>query len=495
MENKEKKRRARKVGKRIQKWKGRVAKKFRLSLSARVSLNYLRFLLINGVLFFGIMVFLFLRGDFGEMRQVVDQMIICMETGSGDFEAYVREENPQNVCVRLVLPGALPKDRKSAEEIELYSNMKEDLPSYSYAFDYVYLKKQEGEWKFFIKETESVFYGRTEYTAYFYYDLSATIEKMSDFMFQAGLVYIFLILFVLIESRQDNRRIFKPLNELTQTAKTITVGNLHSERLSVHSVTTELRDLAEVFNEMLDRLELSYESQKQFVSNASHELRTPIAVIQGYIGMLARWGARDPEILNETIDAVGSEAKAMQELVEKLLFLSRHDKKTLRLQKKLFSMGEVLEEMVKETRMVTEGRVIQAQVIQNVRVYGDSQSLKQAVRIFIDNAIKYSTDGATITIACEERLGDCMITIADTGIGMKKEDVDHMFDRFFRADDVRDRKIEGHGLGLSIARLIILAHAGTIKVRTQYTRGTSITILLPKQRYLPEEIAKGGNET
>ena len=182
----------------------------------------------------------------------------------------------------------------------------------------------------------------------------------------------------------------------------------------------------------------------------------------------------------------------MQELVEKLLFLSRHDKKTLRLQKKLFSMGEVLEEMVKETSMVTEGRMIQAQVIQNVRVYGDSQSLKQAIRIFIDNAIKYSTDGATITIACEERLGDCMITIADTGIGMKKEDVDHMFDRFFRADDVRDRRIEGHGLGLSIARLIILAHAGTIKVRTQYTKGTSITILLPKQRYLPEEVLKEG---
>ena len=89
MENKEKKRKAQKMGKRIRKWKRGIAKKFRLSLSARVSLNYLRFLLINGILFFGIMIFLFLRGDFGEMRQVVDQMIICMETGSGDFEAYM----------------------------------------------------------------------------------------------------------------------------------------------------------------------------------------------------------------------------------------------------------------------------------------------------------------------------------------------------------------------------------------------------------------------
>lgn len=426
------------------------------------------------------------------MRQVVDQMIICMETDSVDFAAYVAAERPKNVCVRLVLPNMLPKDGQLVEEIELYSNTKKNLPDYSYFFDYVYLRRQEGEWNFFIKETETIFYERMEYTAYFYYDLSATIEKMADFIFQAGLVYLFLMLFVLFESRQDNKRIFQPIGELTETVKTLTVGNLHSERLPIHSTTTELRDLAEVFNEMLDRLELSYESQKQFVSNASHELRTPIAVIQGYIGMLARWGAKDPEILNETIDAVGSEAKSMQELVEKLLFLSRHDKKTLKLHKQLFSIGEVLEEMVKETRMVTEGRVIKAQVIQNVRIYGDSQSLKQAVRIFIDNAIKYSTEGATITIACEERFGDCVITVADTGIGMKKEDVNHMFDRFFRADDVRDRKIEGHGLGLSIAKLIILAHAGTIKVRTQYTKGTSITILLPKQRYLPEEAEGGG---
>lgn len=466
--------------------------KFRLSLSARVSLNYLRFLLINGLLFFAILSFLFLRGDFGEMRQIVDQMIVCMETDSMDFATYVTKEHPKNVCVRLVLTNALSKDGQPVEEIELYSNTKEELPEYSYAFDYVYLRRQGGEWKFFIKETETIFYERTEYTAYFYYDLSATIEKMADFIFQAGLVYLFLMLFVLLESRQDNRRIFQPLGELTETAKKLTVGNLHSERLPIHSTTAELRDLAKVFNEMLDRLELSYESQKQFVSNASHELRTPIAVIQGYIGMLARWGAKDPEILNETIEAVGSEAKSMQELVEKLLFLSRHDKKSLKLHKQLFSIGEVLEEMVRETRMVTEGRVIKAQVIQNVRIYGDAQSLKQAVRIFIDNAIKYSTEGATITIACEERFGDCVITVADTGIGMKKEDVNHMFDHFFRADDVRDRKIEGHGLGLSIAKLIILAHAGTIKVRTQYTKGTSITILLPKQRYLPEEAERGG---
>ncbi|MGN0504953.1 MAG: sensor histidine kinase [Lachnospiraceae bacterium] len=476
----------------IRKWQKEFTEKFRLSLSVRISLNYLRFLLINGLLFFGILIFLYLSGDFREMRQTVDQMIVRMEAGSAAFASYITEERPKDICVQLAVPNIESGEHQETAEISLYSNTREELWAYSYAFDYCYLKRQNGEWKFFIKETESVFYDRTEYTAYFYYDLSATMEKLTVFLLQAGLVYLFLMLFVLVESRQDNKRIFQPVRELTETARTLTVNNLHSERLPIHGTTTELRDLAEVFNEMLDRLELSYESQKQFVSNASHELRTPIAVIQGYIGMLARWGAQDPDILNEAIDAIGSESKAMQELVEKLLFLSRHDKKTLKLQKQLFSMGEVVEDMVKETRMVTTERVVKAQVIQNVKVYGDPQSLKQAVRIFIDNAIKYSNQGDTITIACEDRYGDCVITVADTGIGMKKEDVNHMFDRFFRSDDVRDRKIEGHGLGLSIARLIILAHAGTIKVRTQYTKGTSITIILPKQRYLPEEVRKEG---
>jgi len=186
----------------------------------------------------------------------------------------------------------------------------------------------------------------------------------------------------------------------------------------------------------------------------------------------------------------------MQELVEKLLFLSRHDRKTLKVQKEWFSMGEVVEDMIKETRMVTQDRVIKARLIQNVAVYGDDQLLKQAVRVFIDNAVKYSKEGDTITIGCENRGGNCILTIEDTGIGMKKDDVNHMFDRFYRSDDIRG-KIDGHGLGLSIAKLIILAHAGSIKVRTQYTVGTSFIITLPRERMAPRRriVKEQGNES
>lgn len=456
-------------------WIKEGAKNFRLSLSLRVSLNYLRFFLINGMVFFFILGFLYLRVEMRETKEIAEQMVVLLEMDEKKFVEYAVKEQPENLAVYW----------KDGEETTLlYQKEEENWQQDSYMFGVFHYEKEDGEIKLLIKDKEKLFRNGKEHEVYFYYDVSEGFIKSSYFLKAASMVYIVIMLFIIWQSRKENKRIFKPISNLTETARNLTVTNLHSERLPVHGTEKELRELTQVFNEMLDRLERSYESQKQFVSNASHELRTPIAVIQGYSRMLARWGSSDPEILKEAVDAIGDESKAMQELVEKLLFLSRHDRKTLKVQKEWFSMGEVVEDMVKETRMVTENREIKARIIQNVSVYGDDQLLKQAIRVLIDNAIKYSSDGDTITIGCENRNGNCVLTVEDTGRGMKKEDVDHMFERFYRSDDIRG-KIDGHGLGLSIARLIILAHAGTIKIRTQYTVGTSFTIIIPRQRLAP----------
>lgn len=146
-------------------------------------------------------------------------------------------------------------------------------------------------------------------------------------------------------------------------------------------------------------------------------------------------------------------------------------------------MCPMVEDMVKETKMVTTNRVIESPILENVVVYGDKQALKQAIRVFIDNAVKYSKDGDTITICCKNQSGDCIISVQDTGIGMTRKDVEHIFERFYRSEQVRNDKIYGHGLGLSIAKLIILAHTGRIKVRSQYTKGTTFTITLPRRRH------------
>lgn len=300
-------------------------------------------------------------------------------------------------------------------------------------------------------------------------------------MWGAVILYVLVILLVINIGKKGAAALFEPIKTMSATADRLTVNNLDSERLNVEGTKNELKDLAATINKMLDRIELSYESQKQFVSDASHELRTPIAVIQGYVNMLDRWGKEDVEVMEESIEAIKNESKAMQDLVEKLLFLSRHDKKTLKLKKARFNMCDVVEDMVKETRLVAENRNIEAPCLEDVVVYGDKQALKQAVRVFVDNAVKYTKDGDTIRISCHNDNGDCIVTIQDTGIGMTRRDVDNIFERFYRSEHVRNQNIGGHGLGLSIAKLIIMKHTGRIKVRSQYTKGSTFIITLPKR--------------
>jgi signal transduction histidine kinase len=199
--------------------------------------------------------------------------------------------------------------------------------------------------------------------------------------------------------------------------------------------------------------------------------------------MLNRWGSSNEEVLQDSIEAIQNEARSMQDLVEKLLFLSRHDKKTLKLTNKRFNMRPLVEDMVKETRLVAGNRIINHPVMEDVVVYGDKQALKQAIRIFIDNAVKYTKDGDEITIQCQKINEDCVITVSDTGIGMTRKDIDHIFNRFYRSDHVRNQNISGHGLGLSLAKLIILAHTGKIKVRSQFKKGSSFIITIPKRRF------------
>lgn len=308
---------------------------------------------------------------------------------------------------------------------------------------------------------------------------SRELEALKEALIWILPVIILVTVFMLFTGRRQLKTILKPIEEMSRAAERLNAGNLNSERLNVEGTKNELKDLAATFNSMLDRLELSYESQKQFVSDASHELRTPIAVVQGYINMLDRWGKSDPEVLEEGLEAIRLESLAMQELVEKLLFLSRHDKKTLKLKREFVNAGEIVSEMVRETRMVAEDRTVESDEIENVTIFADKQSIKQAIRVFTSNAAKYTQSGGHVRLGCRREGKYCAIRIRDDGIGMKKKDVDNIFGRFYRADDVRGRNIAGHGLGLSIALLIIQKHAGSIKVRSKFGEGTEFTILIP----------------
>lgn len=336
----------------------------------------------------------------------------------------------------------------------------------------------------FIEGSRKIAADGLQYKSFFRYDLSQQFRECLSLVWKIALLYLLIVFMIIRKGKKSDIKLFEPLRIMSAQANRLSANNLHSERLNVEGTKNELKDLANVINAMLDRIESAYESQKQFVSNASHELRTPIAVIQGYANLLNRWGSSNPEVLQESIEAIQNESRAMQDLVEKLLLLSRHDRKTLKLNKKNFNMRRVVEDMVKETRLVAQNRVINSPIMEDVFVYGDKQALKQAIRIFIDNAVKYTNDGDEITISCENVNGDCVITVTDTGIGMTREDVEHIFDRFYRSEYVRNKNISGHGLGLSLAKMIIIAHTGRIKVRSQFKKGSSFIVTLPRRKFI-----------
>ncbi|WP_040413484.1 HAMP domain-containing sensor histidine kinase [Desulfosporosinus sp. OT] len=249
-------------------------------------------------------------------------------------------------------------------------------------------------------------------------------------------------------------------------------------RISLGDTQSELKTLASAINGMLDRINESYRSQVRFVSDASHELRTPISVIQGYANLLDRWGKNDEKTLQESIDAIKDETENMKGLVEQLLFLARGDNNTMPLQIERFELSALALEVLRETQMIDGGHEYDSQVA-TVFIKADKGLIKQATRILIDNALKYTPLGKQITISVSRADGNARLTVQDEGIGIAPEAVPQIFDRFFRADESRARATGGTGLGLSIAKWITERHGGHIEVLSRQDIGTRISLLLP----------------
>lgn len=296
-----------------------------------------------------------------------------------------------------------------------------------------------------------------------------------------GILPIFLLISLILFCLLGNRivhKLLKPIKEMTESVQGINGTSLN--RLDTNGAKDELKDLALTFNEMLDRLELYMNQQKQFVSDASHELRTPIAIIQGYTEMLERWGKDDPAILDESINSLSQETANMKDLLEKLLFLSRSDKKTLEVDKESFNLSLLCHEVIKETSFIDDEHDIEAKVSENIMLLGDRGLIKELLRILVDNAIKYTPEGGKITISCAMAKHNIILSVKDTGIGIPKDHISHLFERFYRVDEARNKRTGGTGLGLAIAKQIINAHNAQISVTSKIDEGTEFLIFFKK---------------
>lgn len=311
-------------------------------------------------------------------------------------------------------------------------------------------------------------------------------------------VQVFLLLWAFLFYRFPIRRRLRPLREMAESAQILTnfdweqekmqnltyaISHIDAEsgapRLETHD--SELAGIENAMNDLLDRMRESYREQTRFVSDASHELRTPIAVIKGYADMLDRWGKEDQQILEEGITAIRSESDRMNTLVEQLLFLARGDSGRQHLTMEEISLTSIMQEVYDESVMIDSKHQYELQKEPgDIICIGDYGMLKQAVRIFVDNAAKYTSEGDTISLRVginKARLCP-YVSVQDNGIGMKREDVAHIFERFYRSDVARNSKTGGTGLGLSIAKWIIDRHRGTIEVITREEIGTRFTVFL-----------------
>ena len=311
-----------------------------------------------------------------------------------------------------------------------------------------------------------------------------------------GIIELIMLLSEMIFGTSKNRRVLKPLNEIAETASRLSdiafdEQKFHSledaiSKISpvesderIHIGDNELQGLEEAINSLLDRMRESYRQQARFVSDASHELRTPISVIQGYANMLDRWGKDDEEVLEESIAAIKSESENMKNLVEQLLFLARGINGKTQLKIVEFSLNDMMKEVLEESKMIDRYHTYTYIDSENINVYGDISLLKQTARILIENAAKYTDKREEIILKCGKNdNNEPYFSVQDNGIGMDENDVVHIFERFFRADTARVRKNGGTGLGLSIAKWIIDSHNGYFSVLSRKEIGTRITVFL-----------------
>lgn len=252
-------------------------------------------------------------------------------------------------------------------------------------------------------------------------------------------------------------------------------------RISVQD--SELSGLEAAVNNMLKRLAESQKKQIRFVDDASHELRTPIAVIQGYAHMLERWGKDDPEVMAESIAAIETETAHMKTLVEQLLFLARGDMDRLTLAHEKINAAALMRELHEEYEMIDPDHeylcAAGAEADGGIFLEGDPTMLKQALRVFLDNAGKFTPKKGTITLSAQRENGEVRCSVADNGVGIASEDLPRIFDRFWRGAAARSGT-QGSGLGLSIAKWIVDRSGGRIDVVSAPGLGTKMTIVLPE---------------
>ena len=304
-------------------------------------------------------------------------------------------------------------------------------------------------------------------------------ESLRDIQLKMLVWLIVVLVSVLLMNILVLRTITRPIGELSEGISRMSRGDL-SARVNVRG-RNEFSELAAAFNSMSERLEQLDKTRSQFVSNASHELKTPLSTMKILIETLLYQDPIDQGMTKEFLTDVNKEIDRLNRIVSDLLTLVKIDSGSTQLNRTEVNIGDLLQEQVRRLSPLARenGIELDCAVKDSLEVSGDMLKLQQVIYNVIDNAIKYTGRGGEVHCSLARTGRKAVIRVADTGVGIPEEDLPHIFDRFYRVDKARSRETGGTGLGLSIVKQTLQMHGGDISAKSTFGKGSTFTIELP----------------
>ncbi|MFC5649703.1 sensor histidine kinase [Paenibacillus solisilvae] len=253
------------------------------------------------------------------------------------------------------------------------------------------------------------------------------------------------------------------------------------ERVALADNGDELSQMAGLFNGLMDRVEGSFQQQKRFVEDASHELKTPISIMEGHLSLLDRWGKKDPLVLDESLHIALQQVKRLNGIVKELLDLTRAEAGVLHTIVEAIDIENVIRQTVDSFAFLHPDFVFETDITgwNGVFVRIERQHLEQILLILLDNAVNYSLNRKRISLQGFYHDGQAILRIRDRGMGISETHLPYLFNRFYRVDRARTRERGGTGLGLSIAKRLAENYKGAIAVASKVDEGTTVTVTLP----------------
>ena len=455
-------------------------------ISTKITIGYSAFFVLllfvlNAAMWIGVMNALYnpaektIRYSMTQVRKILDEL----EENYNDY-------SPNSFRGALVAGVVL---RVVNEQGDLIVDTDENYPSIETFNAGLLIDKPffaENEWELAKLGSALVYCAKMDYehdeqkvTLYFFRTITSELTTFNDL---EGFVLILDAIGIVLSIGVGyflSRRILTPIKTMNDLAREIAFEKMGG-RIPIGTTDDELNQLAKTLNEMLDRLQGGINKQQKFVSDASHELRTPAAVIKGYIEFIERYGTTDETLLKENLKMIGSEAQNMQALLENLLFLSRTDQNRQRLNKKVLDLDDIIGDVMSKMKTVIKTHAVELLKNDPVKIFGDETTIRQMIRIFLDNAVKYTPTGGSIRVRSIVDGKKILLSISDSGIGIAPENKQKIFDRFFRIDsEDLVSEANGSGLGLSIAKWIADNHGIKISVDSTLGEGTTFTLTIP----------------